>query len=148
MLERLLPSFWRLACDCTGRGVLQQLGVLLAKALEDGTLDCSDAMVSAIALASFRSLPTNLLADLADLAAQGVETSTTEQIVNFLRLLADNNMRSGMARIHHDPTFSWCLSPKGLMVCRGTRKFLFSSGMFDQLSPDGMQAHSLMLQQL
>ena len=128
MLERLLPSYWRLACDCTGRGVLQQLGVLLAKALEDGTLDCSDAMVSAIALASFRSLSTNLLADLAGLAAQGVETSTTEQIVNFLRLLADNNMQSGMARIYYDPNVCWYLRPIGLMGCRGARKLPFPQG--------------------
>lgn len=78
-----------------GHGVLQQLSVLLGKALEDGTLDCSDAMVSATALASFRSLPGQLLADLAELAAQGIASCSTEQIVNFLRLLASNNVQSG-----------------------------------------------------
>lgn len=97
------PQFWSLVCLRAGRGVLQQLGVLLAKALEDGTLDCSDAMVSATALASFRSLPRQLLAELADVAAQGVQTCSTEKIVNFLRLLANNNIQSGMARVHDEP---------------------------------------------
>jgi hypothetical protein len=80
-----------------GHGVLQQLRVLLAKALEDGTLDCSDAMVSAVALASLRSLPGKLLEDLAELAAQGIDSCTTDQIVSFLRLLASSNTLSGVA---------------------------------------------------
>ncbi|NJR41416.1 MAG: hypothetical protein HC767_00910 [Akkermansiaceae bacterium] len=79
-----------------GHGVLQQLGLLLEVALKDGTLNCIDAMVSATALASFRSLPGKLLADLAEHAAQGADSCSTEQISNFLRLLASNRVQSGV----------------------------------------------------
>lgn len=76
--------------------MLQQLHVLLAKSLQDGTLDSSDALVSATALASFRSVPGELLADLAALSAQALDCCTTEQIVRFLRLLASSKTPSGV----------------------------------------------------
>jgi hypothetical protein len=137
-----LGRYKRLKGCLAGHGVLQQLSVLLTNALEDGTLDCSDAMVSAVALASLRSLPRKLLEDLAALAARDIDSCTTVQVVHFLRLLAVHHTPSGVthnappppclanacgqgfvfleARIVSSSDFLGCLTCSCVLQCRRT----------------------------